>query len=84
MAEQQREEAREEQRERLARESARQPVLAHLPAMDESVRPPHQHAYYVKSKRGRCPICTGIFVITARGTLHAYDCRPVAAYACES
>ena len=53
------------------------PLLANLPIVDDNAqRPAHQFAYPVLSKRARCPGCNGIFVVTAKGTLHKHDCRP--------
>ena len=50
---------------------------ADLPVVDETTyRPAHQFAYPTLSKRARCPQCSGIFVITAKGVLHKHDCRP--------
>ena len=53
------------------------PVPATLPIVDDNARrPAHQFAYPTLSKRARCPHCGGLFVITAKGTLHVHDCRP--------
>ena len=53
------------------------PLVVDLPIVDENAqRPAHQFAYPVLSKRARCPGCNGIFVVTAKGTLHKHDCRP--------
>ena len=53
-------------------------LAADLPVVDETTycRPAHQFAYPTLSKRARCPHCSGVFVITAKGALHKHDCRP--------
>ena len=52
-------------------------AAAHVPIVDDNAqRPPHQHAYPTLSQRARCPLCKGIFVLTAKGQLHKHDCRP--------
>ena len=53
-------------------------LAADLPVVDETTycRPVHQFAYPTLSKRARCPHCSGVFVITAKGALHKHDCRP--------
>ena len=51
------------------------PLAADLPVVDEHVsRPAHQFNYPTLSKRARCPHCSGVFVITGKGTLHKHDC----------
>ena len=60
-------------------------LAADLPVIDETTycRPAHQFAYPTLSKRTRCPQCSGVFVITAKGVLHKHDCRPLRAASIE-